>query len=249
VAYRDVRVRAPDGVRLAAWWIPSRNGAAVIVLHGSGSTRDDELDRAGLLADAGYGVLVPDARGHGASQGRPMEFGWGADRDVRAMVSYVLARPSVTGRIGLVGQSMGGEVAVTTAAGDPRVAALVVEGVSARTWEDARLIPGQHPVALANSWLAFALADLLSPEPRPAPLVEAFAAVAPRPVLLISGAPADEAAVAPLYAGAAPDTVAWWALPDAPHTGALRTHPDAYTDRVLGFLGAHLLGAPDPGGG
>jgi pimeloyl-ACP methyl ester carboxylesterase len=161
----------------------------------------------------------------------------------------VLARPSVTGRIGLVGQSMGGEVAVTTAAGDPRVAALVVEGVSARTWEDARLRPGQHPVALANSWLVFALADLLSQEPRPAPLVDAFAAIAPRPVLLISGAPADEASAAPLYAGAAPDAVTWWALPDAPHTGALRTHRDAYADRVLGFLGAHLLGTPDPGSG
>jgi pimeloyl-ACP methyl ester carboxylesterase len=243
LAYRDVRITASDGTRLAAWWIPSRNGAVVVVLPGSGSTRDDELDRAALLAHAGYGVLVPDARGHGASEGRIMEFGWGADRDVRAAVSYALAQPGVTGRIGIVGQSMGGEVAVTTAAGAPRVAALVVEGVGARTWADARSRPDAHPVSLANEWLLFGLVGLLTSAPEPTPLVDAFAAVAPRPVLLISGAPATEATLGALYADTSPGTVTWWALPDTPHTGALSHHRAEYAERVIGFLDEHLLGS------
>jgi pimeloyl-ACP methyl ester carboxylesterase len=247
--FRDVRIGAPDGVRLAAWWIPSGNGAAVIVLHGSGSTRDDELDRAAVLARAGYGVLVPDARGHGASEGRAMEFGWGADRDVRAMVTYVLAQRSVTGKLGIVGESMGGEVAVTAAATDPRIAALVVEGVTARTWQDARLRPDAHPVGLANTWLTLALADLLSPTSPPPPLVDAFRSIAPRPVLLITGAPADEGAFGRVYAGIAPADTTWWAVPDVPHTGALAAHPRDYAERVLAFLEAHLLGASEGGAG
>jgi pimeloyl-ACP methyl ester carboxylesterase len=241
LTYRDVRIPADDGARLAAWWIPSTNGAAVVLLPGSGSTRDDVLERAALVAGAGYGVLVLDARGHGASEGRPMEFGWGAERDVRAAITYALAQPDVTGEIAIVGQSMGGEVAVTTAAEDPRVSALVVEGVSARTWADARLKPDAHPVSLANAWLMFGLVGLLSPAPEPIPLVDAFAAVAPRPILLISGAPANEAALGALYADTAPASVTWWALPDTPHTGALGEHPQAYAERVLGFLDEHLL--------
>jgi len=37
--YREVAFEASDGVRLAGWYLPSTNGAAVILLHGAHSTR------------------------------------------------------------------------------------------------------------------------------------------------------------------------------------------------------------------
>ena len=92
ITYRDVRIAMPDGVRLSAWWVPSQNGAAVLILPGAGSTRDDVLDHAALLARQGYGTLLLDWRGHGASDGRLNEFGWGTDKDVRTAVSWVLGR-------------------------------------------------------------------------------------------------------------------------------------------------------------
>ena len=55
---------------LAGWYAPSRNGAAVVLLHGAGSTRSNVLDEAVVLAEHGYGVLMLDARGHGESAGR-----------------------------------------------------------------------------------------------------------------------------------------------------------------------------------
>jgi hypothetical protein len=66
---RDVRVTASDGVRLSGWYVPSRNGAAVILMHGSHGTRAATNPQLRLLARAGYGVLAPDARGHGRSEG------------------------------------------------------------------------------------------------------------------------------------------------------------------------------------
>lgn len=63
--YREVTLRSADGVDLAAWWVPSRNRAAVALFHGSGSTRTAVLDQAAVLAERGYGVLLVDARGHG----------------------------------------------------------------------------------------------------------------------------------------------------------------------------------------
>ena len=69
LAYEDVTLRTGDGVDLAAWYVPSSNRAAVVLLHGAGSTRSNVLDEAAVLAGAGFGVLVVDARGHGESAG------------------------------------------------------------------------------------------------------------------------------------------------------------------------------------
>lgn len=240
LTYEDVRIPSTGGVAIAAWWIPASNGAAVVVLPGAGSTRDDVLAHAAFVAREGYGVLLLDWRGHGASEGRPMEFGWGAERDVRAAVSWLLDRPGVTRGIGLLGLSMGAEVALTTAALDPRVDAVLAEGASARTWADARRDPNAHPVSLANEWVIFALLEALAPEPRPAPLIEAVTRIE-APVLLITGAPANEASLGPVSADAAPGVVELWAVPDAPHVGALARHPNEYRERVLALFERSLL--------
>lgn len=43
--------RTAGGLKLAGWWIPSRNHAAVVLLHGSGSTREDVLEHAKVLVE------------------------------------------------------------------------------------------------------------------------------------------------------------------------------------------------------
>ncbi len=37
--YEDVALTTSDGLRLSGWYIPSQNGAAVILLHGYGTNR------------------------------------------------------------------------------------------------------------------------------------------------------------------------------------------------------------------
>jgi len=76
LAYHDVAFGTADGVRLSGWYIPARNGAAVLVLPGSGSTRTAVLAQAAVLARHGYGALLLDTRGHGRSGGHAMDFGW-----------------------------------------------------------------------------------------------------------------------------------------------------------------------------
>ena len=238
--FEDVRISNPDGTTLAAWWVPSRNGAAIVLLPGSGSTRHAVLDHAALVARHGYGALLLDWRGHGRSAGRSMEFGWGADRDVAAAISFVLDQPGVTHGIGILGLSMGGEVGLTVAALDHRVGAVVVEGVSARTWADAQREPDPHPVGYVNAWLTFALVGILAPEPPPEALIDLMPRIEAS-VLMISGSPSNERKLDPIYADAARDTITMWALPDTAHTQALRTHPAAYEHRVLTFFEEELL--------
>ena len=53
------------------------------------------------------------------------------------------------------------------------------------------------------------------------------------PVLLIEGNGPKEAALGPVYAAAAPETVTLWALPDTPHISAIRVHGAEYERRIL----------------
>src|SRR5690606_16506366 len=93
--HTSLAVETADGVRLAAWYVPSTNRAAVVLLHGAGSTRSNVLRHAAVLADNGYGVLLLDARGHGESEGRAMDFGWWGDADVTAAVEALAGRADV----------------------------------------------------------------------------------------------------------------------------------------------------------
>ncbi|HEX3003280.1 MAG TPA: alpha/beta fold hydrolase, partial [Angustibacter sp.] len=139
LAFREVRTTTSDGVRLAGWYLPSTNRAAVVLLHGSGSTRSAVLDQAIVLGRNGFGVLALDARGHGRSDGRAMDFGWHGDLDAAAGVTFLGTRPDVDpGRIAVVGLSMGGEEAIGAAAADSRVRAVVAEGVTGRQAADLR---------------------------------------------------------------------------------------------------------------
>jgi hypothetical protein len=51
--YEDVTIVSNDGTRLAAWYVTSHNGAAILLRHGSGSTRTALLDHADFLAESG----------------------------------------------------------------------------------------------------------------------------------------------------------------------------------------------------
>jgi serine aminopeptidase S33 family len=118
------RCGRPDGVQLSGSYIPSRNGAAVLTIPGGGETRDGIFDQAVVVARNGYGVLDLDTRGHGPSQGTPMDFGWFGDLDVAAGISFLSAQEEVDpSRITALGLSMGGEEALTAAATDPRLRA------------------------------------------------------------------------------------------------------------------------------
>lgn len=108
--------------------MPSKNGAAIVLAHGSSGTRADLLPEARALTGAGFGVLLFDFPGHGESDGKVT---WGEpDRAAfEAAVTFAGAQPDVKdGRVGAFGFSLGSAVALAVAARDPRVKAVVLAG-------------------------------------------------------------------------------------------------------------------------
>jgi hypothetical protein len=94
-AFEDIRIPTRDGEVLAGWYIPSRTGATIAVLHGSGSNRSSTLDHGVMLARHGFGVLFLDARGHSQSTGQGMDLGWHGPADISAVLDYLTDRPDV----------------------------------------------------------------------------------------------------------------------------------------------------------
>lgn len=230
-AYRDVAFRTADGVRLSAWYIPPRNGAAVVLLPGAGSTRDMLLGQAAVLARHGYGTLLVDTRGHGTSGGHAMDFGWWGDRDITAAVSFLARQPGIRGgKIALLGESMGGEQALVAVGSDPRIRAVVAEGATGQQLADHGWLLHGIDGALTRGmeWVMFTAAGLISGAPRPMSIRDGILAAAPRPVLIIvGGAAAHEPDAARWFQAASPGTVQVWVVPGAGHTAAWlprRTH-------------------------
>ena len=239
--YRTVHFAASDGTPLSGWYVPSLNGGAVVVVPGAGSTRASVIAQGAVMAQRGYGILLMDNRGHGTSGGTAMDFGWWGESDLAGAVTYLESRPDIhNGNIAILGESMGGEEAIGAIGQDPRVRAVIAEGVTGRTFADTTRLGTslESLISRADSWISYTTAGILSRAPQPEPLRTSLRTAAPRPVLIIAGK--DELQSARYLQSSSPSNVMTWEMPDTAHTAGLSTHPDQWQQHVLSFLAEHL---------
>ena len=235
--YVDVSLTTSDGLRLAAWYVPSRNGAAVIAFPG----RRGPVPHARMLVSHGYGVLLLDRRGEGESEGDFNARGWGGEPDLRAAVAYLRARPDIReGRIGGLGLSVGGELLLQTAAHDEGLRAVVSEGAGLRSAAEHEHTPDAPEAPLR--WIATITVEtaagvVLSDHLPPADLADLMPRIAPRPVLLIRGMAGNgDEALNRVYREAGGPTTALWEIAGAGHTAAISAVPGEYERRVVRFF-------------
>jgi poly(3-hydroxybutyrate) depolymerase len=240
--YATVSFTTGDGLELEGWYVPSSNRAAVIVFPG----RTGPLRHARMLVRHGYGVLLLDRRGEGASDGNYNARGWGGEPDLEAALDYLSARPDVDPeRIGGLGLSVGGELLMQTAARDRRLQAVVSEGAGRQSLADQLRIPDvPKPLRWLSPMSVETLAGVvLANRMPPQGLTEAVRRIAPRPVLLITGTEGnDDEELNAVYQRAGGPSFARWDIPGAGHTGGLATARREYEQRVASFFGAALLG-------
>jgi hypothetical protein len=84
--------------------------------------------------------------------------------------------------------------------------------------------------------VTYAVADLLTTAPEPAPLRASVASTSAPLLLVTAGEVPDERLAALRLRAAAPDRVEVWTVPGAEHTGGLSSAPDAWRTRVVEFL-------------
>ena len=187
----DVRISTGDGLRLAAWFIPSdfpstggtAGRAAIVLLHGYPAEKADLLPIAAALRSR-FATLLVDLRYFGASDGGATTLGHRERADLHRAVDTLTERGFA--QIGVFGYSLGGAIALLTAAEDRRIRAVVAYAPFSDLRVLARELYGglwvlKYPfVGLLRFWsVLFFGADITRPSP------EMAAARLDIPVLLI----------------------------------------------------------------
>ncbi len=183
---RQVGWQLSDGSRQNAFYLPSRNGAALIYAHGSPGNALGALGEAVVLAEAGYGVLLVDLPGYGASEGNRA---WDARfvESISMAVDFAVAQPEIDpARIGGFGYSNGGCLIARAAAADERLAAIVLLASYSTLAEQLHAAFGRRRTPFLG-YFAQAAAYYSGVPVSELDTVAALERMAPRPTLILSG--------------------------------------------------------------
>lgn len=238
VAYENITLSTTDGLTLRGWYIPSHNRAAIILLHGYGGNRTEMLNRAEILARHGYGVLLYDERASGESDGEVRTFGWLDANDVPIASAYLQQRTDVdVQRIGILGFSIGGQIALRAAAQSDQIKAIVAEEPGFARIGDVPDLPTLEDKYYAVSyWLGERYLSLRTGVPMPEGVVDGLKRVPPRPVLFIAtGQDYGQLFVKHLY-NVAGDPKSYWEVPETTHGGSPLARPQEYEQTIVEFF-------------
>ncbi len=236
--HEDVSFTTSDGLQLEGWYVPTRNGATVVVIPG----RKGPQKPARLLAQHGYGVLLFDRRGEGASEGDPNGFGWAGTHDVQAAIAFLRDRPEVDGnRIGGLGLSVGGEMLLQTAAETDDLKAVVSEGAGFRSVREAVDLPGPARfMAVPILALATASTAIFTSDLPPRGLTELSSEIHVPVFFIYASSGQGGESLNRTYYEAANQPKEIWSV-DSGHTGAIDAERQEYERRVVAFFDRALL--------
>lgn len=222
VRVEDVHLVTPDRVRLHGWVLHPRTPAprrgTLVFFHGNAENISTHASSVVWLAQQGYEAVLFDYRGYGRSEGSPGIDG--VHTDAAAVLDWVFSNPDLDrDRVWVLGQSLGGAVAIYTVASSPhknRVKLLVADSAFA----GYRRIAREKMAGVALTWpfqypLSLLFNDRYSPE-------KWVSRVSPVPVLVLHGAldaivPVGHAQV--LFEEAS-EPKGIWIVRDADHIGA-----------------------------
>jgi pimeloyl-ACP methyl ester carboxylesterase len=232
--------------RRLGWFIKGHRQSTIILVHGYGCRRQEMLERALVLNQAGYSTLLFDLYGQGESDGDGVTLGFYERQDVLAAVDYLKTRGDVdASNLGVLGISMGASVAIMAAAMTPDIKAVVADSPfqsAARGIEEGfTRVTGLPRFPFSPIVLRF-IQWRLGISPDDIVPLDQIAAISPRPLLLIHGTADTD--VSPgnsevLFA-AAGEPKELILLSGIEHTRGMQDVPQEYTGLIVGFFDRYL---------
>lgn len=182
----NVSFPSRDSTQLRGWYVPSRNGASIILVHGSGSDRSSMLTELRFLVGKGFGILAFDLPGHGESGG-DVSFGAGPASAVQGAADFVLQHSDVhDGRLGVAGFSYGGAIVARAAASDCQMRAVALVAAPADAVTQTREEYASYGrAAQLGAFAVYWIRGIDLGEER---AVDYVGKIAPRPLLIVGSA-------------------------------------------------------------
>lgn len=241
VEYEELALPTADGLVLDGWYVPSRNGGAVMLWHGHSANRLGVAFHAETLIQAGFGVLMLDLRAHGSSDGR-LFAPRSAIQDILAGVAFLSKRADVkAGRIGLFGVGMGGTLGLHAASQTVAIRALGIDSPVGTQPEDVRDTPSATLWGRFRLWRWRYYQRLVVRFSRQEPLPATLHKLPDRPTLLLATGKETPALIARRWIQAGGDAYYGYLLPDAKQVQGWRVDADAYAHRLVRFFEQTLL--------
>lgn len=255
-SFEIIDIRSYDGLRLRGSFLraPEPTTKTVILAHGyGGEAKKDMGGFAHLYYETlGFNVLLPDARGHGQSEGNYIGFGWHERKDYVQWIQTLIQRLGENIEIVLHGVSMGGATVLMTSGENlpPQVKCIisdcaytsVVDILSYQAKRMYHLPP--FPFVPVTSLICRLLAGYSFEEASALKQV----AKAKIPILFIHGDTdtfVPTAMVYPLYEQCKSSPKELYLVPGAEHAMAYTVDPVTYTSRISQFID-HCLQPAQP---
>ncbi len=249
------RARAETGDDSRNRGVIARGLPWVVMVHGDNTNRGDSktgmLDIASTLSRRGFGIFMFDLRGRGDSPAAISSSGFYERLDLQGASDYLVSNGADRSRIGVLGFSLGGAVALLAGSSPNNFGAVVSDSAFA---DLSLILKGsmtgvKRPLALWFPGMKIMVRALYGIEIADVSPARAIAQ-SDTPVLIIHGEedgviPVEHARLLGRAAGASFDEIevgeeTVWIVPGAGHTGAFRTQPEIYTEKVARFFEKHL---------
>lgn len=196
VNYEDIFFKTADGLVLQGWLLKpeEKSSGSILYLHGNAENISTHVNNVLWLVKEGFAVFVFDYRGYGNSEGHPAIEGVHLDAEA-ALNTIINLSGGDANNIIVLGQSLGGAIAVYTVANSPlknHVKALVIDSV----FSSYRAIAREKAAQFVITWpfqylLSFLVNNHYSPD-------KWIGKVSPIPLLIIHG---DQDPIVPLHHG------------------------------------------------
>lgn len=240
-AYEQVNFWGHDGIKLRGWYIPAavHSDKAVLMLHGHTSNKDKMIEKYAGWLHQDFNLFIYDSRFHGESEGKITTLGYHERKD--AAIALDKLKERCNGAIGVMGESMGGAVAIGIAADKPEIKAVwsdcsfdsLHDAIAPRAKNRNYPLPEYVAFSVVKTASIRAKANLAKYDP-----IKGIKSIAPRPVYLVHGQDDDSTTVMnseKLYAEAA-EPKTFWRVPGAKHAESWKIQPAEYQSRVHRFF-------------
>ena len=270
--YQEVSFASRGGdALLTGWLIPAKSvaksqitdaqgGSWIVMVNGDNTNRSDPTTGMLLIAkelnEDGFGILMFDLRGRGDSPSEISSSGYFERLDLQGASDHLVSNGVDRDRIGVLGFSLGGAVALLAGANPNNFGAVISDSAFADlslVLRD-RMTGVKRPLAMffpGMKLMAKTIYGIDIDDVSPARAI----ARSDTPVLIIHGQedkmiPVEHARLLGRAIGASFDEIEGsvetvWIVPGAGHTQAFSTQPRAYINLVANFFKSKLM-SPTP---